>query len=179
VPKSTRSSDPPAPALKNPRELAARLELASPERVLLVDAPEPVVRLLAEDRGTGPAAEVVDGEALRSVKSEFDAALVWREDRSGSHALLDRVVSRLAPRAALWVVTARRKVIGPRTPAARRLELADLVAAFSKAGLRNDREVGITPWHVAYRFVRDRLPTPGRERTSRSPGNAGPSPGRR
>jgi hypothetical protein len=162
-----RNPDPPAIALKNPRELAARLELASPERLLLVDAPEPVSRLLSEDRGAHRPAEIVEGEALRSVKGEFDAALVWREDRSGSRALLDRVVSRLAPRAALWVVTARRKVIGPRTPAARRLELADLVAAFSKAGLRNDREAGVTAWHVAYRFARDRPPTPGKGKTSR------------
>jgi hypothetical protein len=162
-----RSSEPAPIALKNPRELAARLELASPERLLLVDTPEPVVRLLAENRGAGPPAEIAGADALRSVKGEFDAALVWREDRSGSHAVLDRVVSRLAPRAALWVVTARKKVIGPRTPAARRLELPDLIAAFSKAGLQNDREAGVTPWHVAYRFVRDRLPTPGRERTSR------------
>jgi hypothetical protein len=162
-----RHSDPSALALKNPRELAARLDLAAPERLLLVDAPDPLQSLLAQDRGAGRPADAVAGDALRSVKGEFDAALVWREDRSGSHALLDRVVSRLAPRAALWVVTARRKVIGPRTPAARRLELADLVAAFSKAGLRNDREAGITPWHVAYRFVRERRPTPGKEKTSR------------
>ena len=98
--------------------------------------------------------EIVDGAALRTIKEKFDAALVWREDRSGSHALLDGVVSRLAPQAVLWVVTARKKVTGLRTPAARRLELADLVAAFSKAGLRNDREVGVTAWHVGYRFVR-------------------------
>lgn len=174
-----RNSQPPAIALKNPRELAARLDLASPERLLLVDAPEPLRALVEEDRGADRPPDVVKGDALRSVKGEIHAALVWREDRSGSHALLDRVVSLLAPRAVLWVVTARKKVIGLRTPAARRLELADLVAAFSKAGLRNDREAGITPWHVAYRFVRERPPNPGREKTSRSPGSAGPSRGPR
>lgn len=140
--------------LKNPGDLVARLDLAPAERLLLVDVPEPLRGLLEEHRGADRFPEIVDGGALRSVKARFDAALVWREDRSGSHALLDGVVSRLAPQAALWVVTARRKVTGLRTPAARRLELADLVAAFSKAGLRNDREVGVTAWHVGYRFVR-------------------------
>ncbi|MFN2386506.1 MAG: hypothetical protein ABR576_09505 [Thermoanaerobaculia bacterium] len=161
-----RKSEPPAIALKNPRELAARLDLASPERLLLVDAPGSVLELLAENRGQDRPAEIVDADAVRAVKGRFDAAFVWREDRSGSHALLDRVVSRLAPQAVLWVVTARKKVTGLRTPAARRLELADLLAAFSKAGLRNDREVGMTAWHVAYRFVRERS-IPGREKTFR------------
>lgn len=149
-----RNSDPPLIALKNPGDLVARLDLASPERLLLVDVPEPLRGLLAEKRGAARPPEIVDGSGLRSIKDRFDAALVWREDRSGSHALLDGVVSRLAPQAVLWVVTARKKVTGLRTPAARRLELADLVAAFSKAGLRNDREVGVTAWHAGYRFVR-------------------------
>ncbi len=149
-----RNSEPPPIALKNPGDLVARLDLASPERLLLVDVPEPLRSLLADHRGADRPPEIVDGGALRSIKARFDAALVWREDRSGSHALLDGVASRLAPQAVLWVVTARKKVTGLRTPAARRLELADLVAAFSKAGLRNDREVGVTAWHVGYRFLR-------------------------
>lgn len=141
-------------ALKNPADLAARLELTTPDRVVLVDAPDPLRRLIDEARGADRPATTVEGDAVRSVKERFDAALVWREDRQGSHALLDRVADRLEGPAMLWVVTAMRKVQGPRTPAVRRLELADLVAAFSKKGLVNDREARFTAWHVGYRFVR-------------------------
>lgn len=148
-----RQAEPVAP-LKNPADLSARLELAAPDRVLLVDAPEVLRRLINEARGERRPAAVTEGDALRSVKERFDAALVWREDRQGSHALLDRVAARLEGPAMLWVVTAMRKVQGPRTPAVRRLELSDLVAAFSKKGLVNDREARFTAWHVGYRFVR-------------------------
>jgi predicted methyltransferase len=140
--------------LKNPADLVGRLELGTPDRLLLVDAPEALASVIAGERPADNPPETVDAEAVRSVKSDFDAVLIWREDRAGSHAVLDRLVKRLKPGGVLWVVTAMRKVIGPRTPAARRLELADLVAAFSKAGLRHDREARITAWHVGYRFVR-------------------------
>jgi hypothetical protein len=154
MPKPNREGSSPQAPLKSPSELSARLDLAAPQRLLLVDAPAALESLIANERGAERLPETIGAEAIRAVKGEFDAALVWREDRSGSHALLDRVVARLAPQATLWVVTAMRKVSGPRTPAARRLELPDLVAAFSKAGLRNDREARITAWHVGYRFVR-------------------------
>lgn len=140
--------------LKNAPELSARLDLAVAPRLLLVDAPGALESLIAEERGPDRPPETIGADSIRAVKGEFDAALVWREDRAGSHALLDRVVARLAPQATLWVVTAMRKVTGPRTPAVRRLELSDLVAAFSKAGLSHDREARITAWHVGYRFVR-------------------------
>jgi len=144
-----------AAALKNPADLANRLELAEPERLLLVDAPGALRRLIEEQRGSDRPAETIAGDAVRSVKETFDAALVWREDRQGSRALLDRVAARLDERSAtLWAVTAMRKVQGPRTPAVRRLELADFVAAFSKRGLLYDREARFTAWHVGYRFVR-------------------------
>jgi hypothetical protein len=139
--------------LKNPADLVGRLDLGSPGRLLLVDVPDALAAAIAGERPADSPPETVGAEAVRSVKSDFDAVLIWREDRAGSRAVLDRLVKRLKPGAVVWVVTAMRKVIGPRTPAARRLELADLVAAFSKAGLRHDREARITAWHVGYRFV--------------------------
>jgi hypothetical protein len=154
MPKPSHGGVSPRTPLKNASELSTRLDLAEVPRLLLVDAPDALERLIAGERGAGRRPETIGAEAIRAVKGEFDAALVWREDRAGSHALLDRVVARLAPQATLWVVTAMRKVSGPRTPAVRRLELPDLVAAFSKAGLRHDREARMTAWHVGYRFVR-------------------------
>ena len=52
------------------------------------------------------------------------------------------------------MVTALKKVRGPLTPAIHRLELSDLVKAFEKEGLTHDREVRVSAWHVAYRFVK-------------------------
>jgi hypothetical protein len=154
VPKPTSRDVSAGAPLKNAPELAGRLELADAPRLLLVDAPENLEALIAAERGPDRKPETIRAESIRSVKGDFDAALVWREDRVGSRALLDRVVTHLAPQAVLWVVTAMRKVTGPRTPATRRLELPDLVSAFSKAGLRQDREARISAWHVGYRFVR-------------------------
>lgn len=94
------------------------------------------------------------GRALRGVKDKFDAIVVWREDRVGSEALLEAAVKRLLPRGTIWAVTAMRKVIGPATPAAHRLERRDLEKAFSKAGLALDAEVRFSAWHVGYRFRR-------------------------
>ncbi len=47
-----------------------------------------------------------------------------------------------------------KKVQGPRTPAAHRLNLDDLIKAFAKDGLTCDREVRLSAWHTAYRFTR-------------------------
>src|SRR5207249_7451922 len=91
--------------------------------------------------------------SIRSVKDKFDAILVWREDRSGARSIFESAVGRLEPGGALWVVTAMRKVRGPKTPAVHRLELSDLVKGFGKNGLANDREVRVSGWNVAYRFV--------------------------
>ncbi len=138
--------------LKNVSELAARLDLSSPNRLLLVDAPEALRRLIEQTRPPEAPPQFAEGKAIRSVKETFDAMLVWREDRTGSRSLLDRLVKLLEPSGTLWVVTAMKKVIGPKTPAARRLELSDLVSAFSKSALEQDRELRVTAWHVAYRF---------------------------
>jgi hypothetical protein len=150
------------PTLKNPAELVARLELAESDRLLLVDAPEELAKLLEAAR-EGPKVTVrAAGDALRAVKETFGAVLVWREHRGGSRAVLDGAVKKLEPGGALWVVTALRKVRGPSTPAVHRLERPDLVKAFEKEGLSNDREVRVTAWHVGFRFV----PTPRTGRTS-------------
>ncbi len=141
-------------ALKNPSELVGRIGVTSKETLLLVDAPEPLERLLAATRTEQEPLEAVTQERLRAVKEEFDAVLVWREDRVGSEALLAAAVKRVRPAGALWVVTAMRKVMGPRTPAAHRLELRDLEKAFAKPGLRLDREARFSAWHVGYRFVK-------------------------
>jgi hypothetical protein len=138
-------------ALKNPSELIARIGLAPGETLLLVDAPEPLEQLLA-DAGAAAPPESATEKTLRAVKDVFDVVLVWREDRVGSQALLAAAVKRLAPGGSLWIVTAMRKVIGPRTPATRRLELRDLEKAFEKTALRIDREVRFSAWHVGYRF---------------------------
>src|SRR6266540_3036746 len=120
-------------ALKNPSALSARLELERAGRLLLVDASAAL--------------------ALSRIKETFDAILLWREDRVGSRAVLEGTVRRLEPGGVLWIVTALRKVIGPKTPAVHRLELSDLTKGLERHGLSNDREVRITSWHVAHRFV--------------------------
>jgi hypothetical protein len=140
--------------LKNPAELFARLELAHPPRLLLVDSRPALSRLLSEGRPAASEVVEVEGEAMRSVKQRFDAILVWRENRVGSRAVLDLAAQRLESGGALWVVTAMRKVTGPRTPAAHRLELADVKKLLEPKGLRHDREVRVTAWNVAYRFVK-------------------------
>jgi len=66
--------------------------------------------------------------------------------------VFDAALKKLAPEGRLWVVTALRKVSGPRTPAIHRMELGDLKKAFEKEGLVNDREARLSAWHVAYRF---------------------------
>ena len=142
-----------AAVLRNPGELASRLDLAAPETLLLVDAPEALVSLTGAARAGSAPAETADAEAIRSVKDSFDAILLWREERPGSQALLSRAAKRLRPGGALWVVVALRKVSGPKTPAVHRLGREDVVQELHKFGLANDREVRVTAWHTAYRFT--------------------------
>ena len=137
--------------LKNPADLAARMELIEPQRVLLIDNPTELAALVESARGSRTT-RLAGGDALRTVKETFDAILVWREDRGGSRAVFEGAVKRLDPGGAIWVVTALRKVRGPVTPAVHRIELPDLVKAFAKAGLAHDREVRVSAWNVAYRF---------------------------
>jgi hypothetical protein len=142
--------------LKNPAELAARLDLARGDRLLLVDVPEPLAALAIGARGGRGEVRVAEGRRIRTVKDSYDAIVVWREDRVGSHAVLDALVKRLDPDGVLWGVVALRKVMGLDTPAAHRLEPGDLDRAFNPSGLVRDREVRVTPWHVAHRFARPR-----------------------
>jgi len=140
-------------SLKNPHELASRLDLAGGRRLLLVDPPEALESLARSVRADGET-EIGESRKIRAVKQSYDAILLWREDRVGSQAVFDVLLKRLEPGGVLWTVVALRKVQGVETPAAHRLELSDLVKAFSPSGLKQDREVRVTPWHVAYRFVR-------------------------
>jgi hypothetical protein len=153
--------------LKNPAELAARLDLLLPARLLLVDVPAEVRAVLEAARAGDRETVEIGGDSIRAIKDRFDAALVWREHRGGSRAVFEGVVKRLEPAGPLWVVTALKKVRGPETPAVHRIELADLVKAFARDGFTYDREVRVSAWHVAYRFVRKVGPvTPRRGRTS-------------
>jgi hypothetical protein len=140
--------------LKNAPELAARLALADARELLLIDVPESLERLLAASRPPDALPRTVASRALRSVKQRFDAIVLWREDRAGSRSVFDSTVKRLEPDGVLWVVIASRKVIGPETPAARRLGAGDLARAFAPAGLGEDMKVRVSAWHVAHRFGR-------------------------
>ena len=139
--------------LKNPAEVSARLDFASGERLLLVDPPA-AIEALARGARPGGETDVAEGRKIRAVKQSYDAILLWREDRVGSQAVFDALLKRLEPGGVLRAVVAMKKVQGVATPAAHRLELSDLVKAFSPAGLTLDGEARVTPWHVAYRFVR-------------------------
>ena len=139
--------------LKNPSELTARLGLDRPGSLLLVDAPASLADLLLASRPEGSETRNVESRALSTVKEPFDTVLLWREDRVGSRSVMEQMVKRLSPGGALWIVTAMRKVMGPKTPAAHRLELSDLSKGLERHALVNDREARITAWHVAYRFV--------------------------
>lgn len=141
-------------ALKNPSEILGRVGVAASESLLLVDAPEPLVDIFAAARDPeAPLLEAVSEARLRAVKDAFDAVLVWREDRVGSQALLAAAEKRLRPSGVIWVVTAMRKVSGPKTPAAHRLDKRDLEKAFAKSGRRLDREARFSAWHTGYRFA--------------------------
>jgi hypothetical protein len=141
-------------ALKSPAELIGRMELSPSDTVLLVDAPEALERVLSGARpGTGWL-ESVPAERLSRVKEEFDVVVLWREDRAGSRALLASALRRARAAGSVWVVTAMRKVQGPRTPAAHRLDRRDLEKAFAGSGLVLDREARFSSWHMGYRFRR-------------------------
>jgi len=140
-------------ALKNPAELPARLDLVRPGRVLIVDAPAAFSDLLAAARGKEFVTESVGEEDLGSIKETFDAVLLWRENRVGSRSAMDAALRRLSPGGVFWAVIAMKKVRGPETPAAHRLELPDLARGLEKNGMANDKEVRVTSWHAAYRFA--------------------------
>ena len=147
------AKDPTIP-LRGRAEILDRLEVARATELLAVDAPAAVGALLADGLGPRQKLTFVEARAIRSVKGSFDWILVWQESRIGSHAVLDTAVKRLTPDGQLWVVTALRKVQGPRTPAAHRLESADVAKAFETTGLANDREARLSAWHAAHRFTR-------------------------
>jgi hypothetical protein len=147
------------PAFKSPAELIGRLDVPPEASLLLIDAPEPLVELLSSTRAPERPLESVTERSLRGVKNTYDAVLLWREDRVGSEAALSAAVKRLNPSGAIWVVTAMRKVTGPRTPAAHRLDRHDLEKAFARPGLLFDREARFSAWHAGYRFRR--RPPPG------------------
>ena len=139
---------------RGPAEIVDRLELAAATKALLVDAPPELRSILAADSAPPVPVEATAAEAIRSVKDRFDFILLWQEDRVGSQANLAAAVKRLSPGGRLWIATALRKVQGPRTPAVHRLGLEDLEKAFARDGLVCDREVRLSAWHTAYRFVR-------------------------
>ncbi|HTR04816.1 MAG TPA: hypothetical protein VMN82_16630 [Thermoanaerobaculia bacterium] len=139
--------------LRGSAEIVTRLELSAAPTVLLVDAPPELRTLIAAAVSPEQTLRTAEGRTVRSVKEAFDLVLLWQESRVGSHAVFDATVKRLAPGGKLWVVTALRKVSGPRTPAVHRVELADLEKAFGPKGLARDREARLSAWHVAYRFA--------------------------
>jgi hypothetical protein len=147
-------------SLRNPAELVSRLELAAPERLLLVDLPDSLVALAAAARQGRPPAETAQADRIRSVKQNFDVILIWREERAGSQALLEHAMKRLDPGGSLWVIVALRKITGPKTPASHRLDRDDLVKAFAAQNRVPGREVRVTPWHVAYRIEQSRRSGP-------------------
>lgn len=139
--------------LRGSAEIVTRLEVAGARRLLAVDVPGELAAIL---RNAAPPDALVtaEGRAIRSVKDTFDWILLWQESRVGSRALFDAAVKRLEPDGRLWVATAMKKVQGPKTPAAQRLEAADLEKAFTKEGLSGGREARLSAWHVAYGFAR-------------------------
>ena len=144
---------PVAPALKNPSELVARLDLGGAKKLLLVDVPDELRDLAtaAREAGADPP-RLVEARAVRSVKESFERILLWREDRVGAVAVLDNLARKLEPSGRLWVVTAMRKVTGPRTPAVHRLDRQDLERTLGAKGLFFRGEARVSPWHVAYEF---------------------------
>lgn len=140
--------------LRGRAEIVDRLEVAAAERLLLVEAPEELVEILSGSAAPEQTLARIEARSIRSVKDAFDWMLLWQESRVGSRALFEAAVKRLEPSGRLWVVTAMRKVQGPKTPAGHRLEAGDLTKAFAKEGLACDREARLSAWHVGYRFAR-------------------------
>jgi hypothetical protein len=133
-------------------EITGRLELAAATEALVVDAPPELEAMLTKAISPGASIRSSEARYVRSIKEAFDFILLWQESRVGSRSIFEASLKKLAPGGFLWIVTALRKVSGPRTPAVHRIELADLKKAFEKEGLVNDREARLSAWHVAYRF---------------------------
>jgi len=134
-------------------EISSRLEIPAATRILLADAPPELSELVRRAAAEGAEIREVEGRAMRSVKESYDFILLFQETRVGSRSVLDGALKRLDPGGRIWVVTAMRKVQGPKTPATHRLEAADLDKAFENSVLRRGREARISAWHVAYEFV--------------------------
>jgi hypothetical protein len=134
-------------------EIAGRLDLAAAKRILLVEAPRELESIVLASGAEGQEVRSIEARAIRSVKDTADLILVWQESRVGSRAVFEAAVKRLEQGGRLWVVTALKKVSGPRTPAIHRLEAEDLRKAFEKSGLICDREARLSAWHTGYRFV--------------------------
>jgi hypothetical protein len=135
-------------------EITGRLDLAAASEILVVDAPKELEAMLTAAATPEQCIRTEEPRYVRSIKEKFDLILLWQESRVGSRAIFEAAVKHLAPEGRLWIVTALRKVSGPRTPAIHRIELEDLKKAFAKDGLVNDREARLSAWHVAYRFGR-------------------------
>ncbi|MEP6994526.1 MAG: hypothetical protein ABI968_08410 [Acidobacteriota bacterium] len=140
--------------LRSAAEIVGRLEWPAAAEPLLVDVPPELEKILTESAAAGATVSSAAAAKIRSVKGSFDFILLWQEDRVGSRAVLAAAQKRLQPDGRLWVATAMRKIQGPRTPAVHRLGLEDLKKAFAKEKLVCDREVRLSAWHTAYRFVR-------------------------
>jgi hypothetical protein len=143
--------------LRGAGKIVGRLELAKAARVLLVGVPEPLERLLAEAAPPDQSLVSTPAETLRAIKERFDLILLWQETRVGSRTALEAARKRLAEDGRLWIATAMKKVIGPRTPAVHRLERGDLVKAMEKEGMVLKGEARLSAWHVAYGFERKNL----------------------
>ena len=52
------------------------MELGRPERLLVIDAPEPLAELVRRARPPALVTREIGGEAIRAVKETFDAILV-------------------------------------------------------------------------------------------------------
>jgi hypothetical protein len=141
-------------SLRSPAEIVGRLELPAAAQILLIDAPEELEAIFAAAAGAEQSIQSATARRIRSVRDAYDFILLWQESRIGSRAALEGAVKRLAPGGRLWVVTAMKKVMGPRTPATHRLELEDLRKAFARDAMVCDREARLSAWHIAYRFVR-------------------------
>ncbi len=139
--------------LKSPAELTSRLELAAGDRLLLVDVPDTLLSVALAARA-GKETRVVEGRAMRTVKDLWDGVLLWREDRVGSQSVLEGISRRVAAGGFAWIVVALRKVTGVSTPGAHRLGVDDLVRSLPPGDWVRDREVRVSAWHVAYRFVK-------------------------
>jgi hypothetical protein len=140
--------------LRSSAEILSRLEISAARRLLLVDCPPELVELLRSGAAEDAEIREVAGDAIRSVKEPYDFMLLFQESRVGSRSVLDGAVKRLEPGGRIWVATAMRKVQGPKTPAAHRLDAGDLEKGFERTDLRRDREARISAWHVAYGFSR-------------------------